>query len=390
MIERPAAGERAVIVQLDFGADDIAEQVEEVRLLAESAGASVCAVVRGRRQSPDPATFAGKGKVEEVAAEVAAHEANLVIFNHELSPAQERNLERVLHCRVVDRTSLILDIFAQRAKTSDGKLQVELAQLDHLATRLVRGWTHLERQKGGIGLRGPGETQLETDRRLLGKRVKLLKERLLKLERQRGVQRKARTRRDMLNVSLVGYTNAGKSTLFNALTHAGAYAADQLFATLDTTSRKLWLDGVGNVVVSDTVGFIRDLPHSLVAAFHATLDATSQADLLLHVIDSASPSRDEQIAEVNKVLEEIGASEVPQLMVLNKLDLTGLPPAVERNEYDRIVRVRVSAKCGDGLPLLRAALTEVALEKLRNSSDRVSAADQQIRSDQILDSDSFL
>ena len=226
--------------------------------------------------------------------------------------------------------------------------------------------------------------------KLLGKRVKLLKERLLKLERQRGVQRKARTRRDMLNVSLVGYTNAGKSTLFNALTHAGAYAADQLFATLDTTSRKLWLEGVGNVVISDTVGFIRDLPHSLVAAFHATLDATSQADLLLHVIDSASPSRDEQIAEVNKVLEEIGASEVPQLMVLNKLDLTGLPPAVERNEYDRIVRVRVSAKCGDGLPLLRAALTEVALEKLRNSSDRVSAADQPIRSDQILDSDSFL
>lgn len=390
MIERPAAGERAVIVQLDFGADDIAEQLEEVRLLAESAGASVCAVVHGRRQSPDPATFAGKGKVEEVASEVAAHEANLVIFNHELSPAQERNLERALQCRVVDRTSLILDIFAQRAKTSEGKLQVELAQLDHLATRLVRGWTHLERQKGGIGLRGPGETQLETDRRLLGKRVKLLKERLLKLERQRGVQRKARTRGDMLNVSLVGYTNAGKSTLFNALTHAGAYAADQLFATLDTTSRKLWLDGVGNVVVSDTVGFIRDLPHSLVAAFHATLDATSQADLLLHVIDSASPSRDDQIAEVNKVLEEIGASDVPQLMVLNKLDLTGLPPAVERNEYDRIVRVRVSAKCGDGLPLLRAALAEVALEKLRNSSDRVLAANQSIRSDQILDSDSSL
>ncbi len=328
MIERPAAGERAVIVQLDFGVDDIAEQVEEVKLLAESAGASVCAVVHGRRQSPDPATYAGKGKVQEVAADVAAHGANLVIFNHELSPAQERNLERALQCRVIDRTSLILDIFAQRAQTSDGKLQVELAQLDHLATRLVRGWTHLERQKGGIGLRGPGETQLETDRRLLGKRVKLLKERLQKLERQRGVQRKARARSDVLNVSLVGYTNAGKSTLFNALTHAGAYAANQLFATLDTTSRKLWLEGAGNVVVSDTVGFIRDLPHSLIAAFHATLDATSQADLLLHVVDSASPTRDVQIAEVNKVLEEIGASEVPQLVVLNKLDLTGLPPAV--------------------------------------------------------------
>ena len=371
MIERPAAGERAVIVQLDFGVDDLAEQVEEVTLLAESAGASVFAVVHGRRQSPDPATYAGKGKVEEIAAQIAAHDANLVIFNHELSPGQERNLERALQCRVIDRTSLILDIFAQRAQTSDGKLQVELAQLDHLATRLVRGWTHLERQKGGIGLRGPGETQLETDRRLLGKRVKLLKERLHKLERQRGVQRKARTRGDVLNVSLVGYTNAGKSTLFNALTHAGAYAADQLFATLDTTSRKLWLDGVGNVVISDTVGFIRDLPHALIAAFHATLDATSQADLLVHVVDSASPARDEQVNEVNEVLEEIGASQVPQLMVLNKLDLTGLPPTVERNEYDRIVRVRVSAKCGDGLPLLRAALAEIALEKFRNSGDRM-------------------
>jgi GTPase len=371
MIERPAAGERAVIVQLDFGVDDLAEQVEEVTLLAESAGASVFAVVHGRRQSPDPATYAGKGKVEEIAAQVAAYGANLVIFNHELSPGQERNLERALQCRVIDRTSLILDIFAQRAQTSDGKLQVELAQLDHLATLLVRGWTHLERQKGGIGLRGPGETQLETDRRLLGKRVKLLKERLHKLERQRGVQRKARTRGDVLNVSLVGYTNAGKSTLFNALTHAGAYAADQLFATLDTTSRKLWLDGVGNVVISDTVGFIRDLPHALIAAFHATLDATSQADLLVHVVDSASPARDEQVNEVNEVLEEIGASQVPQLMVLNKLDLTGLPPTVERNEYDRIVRVRVSAKCGDGLPLLRAALAEIALEKFRNSGDRM-------------------
>ncbi len=371
MIERPAAGERAVIVQLDFGVDDLAEQVEEVTLLAESAGASVFAVVHGRRQSPDPATYAGKGKVEEIAAQIAAHDANLVIFNHELSPGHERNLERALQCRVIDRTSLILDIFAQRAQTSDGKLQVELAQLDHLATRLVRGWTHLERQKGGIGLRGPGETQLETDMRLLGKRVKLLKERLHKLERQRGVQRKARTRGDVLNVSLVGYTNAGKSTLFNALTHAGAYAADQLFATLDTTSRKLWLDGVGNVVISDTVGFIRDLPHALIAAFHATLDATSQADLLVHVVDSASPARDEQVNEVNEVLEEIGASQVPQLMVLNKLDLTGLPPTVERNEYDRIVRVRVSAKCGDGLPLLRAALAEIALEKFRNSGDRM-------------------
>ena len=373
MVDRSEAAERAVVVQLDFGADDVAEQLEEVRLLVESAGASVCAEVFGRRQSPDPALYAGKGKVEEIAAEVAAHEADLVVFNHALSPAQERNLERTLKCRVIDRTSLILDIFAQRAKSSEGKLQVELAQLDHLATRLVRGWTHLERQKGGIGLRGPGETQLETDRRLLGKRVKVLKERLQRVERQRGVQRRARSRGDVLNVSLVGYTNAGKSTLFNALTHAGAYAANQLFATLDTTSRRLWLEGAGNVVISDTVGFIRDLPHSLVAAFHATLEATAEADLLLHVVDSASPARDDQIAEVDKVLGEIGADEVPQLIVLNKLDLTGLPAAVERDEYDRIRRVRVSAKSGDGLSLLRDALAEIALDKRRNLADEVSA-----------------
>ena len=390
MNERPAAGERAVIVQLDFGGTDLAEQLEEVRLLVESAGAVVCAVVGGRRQSPDAATYAGKGKVQEVAAEVAAHQANLVVFNHALSPAQERNLERVLQCRVIDRTSLILDIFAQRAQSSEGKLQVELAQLDHLATRLVRGWTHLERQKGGIGLRGPGETQLETDRRLLGKRVKLLKERLVRLERQRGVQRKSRARGEVLNVSLVGYTNAGKSTLFNALTHAGSYAADQLFATLDTTSRKLWLGEAGRIVISDTVGFIRDLPHELVAAFHATLEATAQADLLLHVVDSASPAREIQVAEVDKVLAAIGAADVRQLIVLNKQDLTGLPPAVERDEYDRITRVRVSAKSGDGLPLLREALTEIALEKLGSTRARPISGDAQLNPDMILDSTSSL
>lgn len=387
MLERPAAGERAVVVQLDFGEDDVAEQLEEMRLLTESAGAVVCAEVYGRRQSPDAATYAGKGKVQEVAAEVAANTADLVIFNHALSPAQERNLERILQCRVIDRTSLILDIFAQRAKSSEGKLQVELAQLDHLATRLVRGWTHLERQKGGIGLRGPGETQLETDRRLLGKRVKMLKERLVKLGRQRGVQRKARRRGEFLNVSIVGYTNAGKSTLFNALTHAGAYTADQLFATLDTTSRKLWLGEAGNVVISDTVGFIRALPHELVAAFHATLEATAQADLLLHVVDSANPAREEQIAEVDKVLSEIGASEVRQLLVLNKQDLTGLPAAVERDEYDRITRVRISAKCGEGLPLLRDALKEIALEKLRDTRDLPMISGVNIDPDTLLDSD---
>lgn len=363
MLERPAAGERAVIVQLDFGQQDLDDQLEEVRLLAESAGAAICAEVGGRRHSPDPATFAGKGKVHEIAAGIAAAEADLVIFNHELSPAQERNLERELKCRVIDRTSLILDIFALRAQSAEGKLQVELAQLEHLSTRLVRGWTHLERQRGGIGLRGPGEKQLETDRRLLGERVRTLKERLARLSRQRGVQRKARARGDVLNVSLVGYTNAGKSTLFNALTHAGVYAANQLFATLDTTSRKLWVEGAGNIVISDTVGFIRDLPHSLVAAFQATLEATAQADLLLHVVDSANHARDEQMAEVDKVLAEIGAEAVPQVIVWNKIDLTAAPPGVERDEYDKIQRARVSARTGEGLELLRGALAEYAREK---------------------------
>lgn len=364
MFERPSAGERAVLVQLDFGQGDLAERLEEARLLIRSAGGAVCAEVSGRRVGPDPKLFAGKGKVDEIAAACAAVEGNLVIFNHDLSPAQERNLEKTLACRVIGRTSLILDIFALRAQSAEGKLQVELAQLEHLSTRLVRGWTHLERQRGGIGLRGPGETQLETDRRLLGKRVKLLKERIGRLHRQRGVQRKARRKGELLNVSLVGYTNAGKSTLFNALTHADVYAADQLFATLDTTSRKLWLgDEAGTVVLSDTVGFIRDLPHALVAAFQATLDATADADLLLHVVDSASAVREDEIREVDKVLKEIGAEAVPQIRLWNKIDLTGIAPAVETDGYGRICRVKLSARTGAGLDLLRAALAECAQEK---------------------------
>ena len=383
MIERPAAGERAVIVQLDFGQPDLDDQLEEVRLLAESAGGAVVAEVYGARQSPDPKTFAGKGKVDEIGAMLAAGEADLVIFNHELSPAQERNLERALKCRVIDRTSLILDIFALRASSAEGKLQVELAQLEHLSTRLVRGWTHLERQRGGIGMRGPGEKQLESDRRLLGNRVKLLKDRLQKLSRQRGVQRKARMRGDVLNVSLVGYTNAGKSTLFNALTHAGVFAADQLFATLDTTSRKLWIAGAGNIVISDTVGFIRDLPHSLVDAFHATLEVATHADLLLHVVDSASHARDEQIDEVNKVLREIGADRVGQLIAWNKIDLTEAQPGVERGEYGNIARVRVSARTGEGLDLLRESLAEYARAKAEARQKAIAEAEYEAQHDYI-------
>ncbi len=360
MFDRPSSGETALLVQLDLGEGDFAERLSEFQLLVSSAGVQALDVIRGRRQSPDAATFAGKGKVEEISTTRAAVGAEVVIFNHELSAAQQRNLEKILGCRVIDRTALILDIFAQRARSFEGKLQVELAQLEHMSTRLVRGWTHLERQKGGIGLRGPGEKQLETDRRLLGKRVKLLKERLALLARQRGVRRRARGRNELLAVSLVGYTNAGKSTLFNALTHAGAYAADQLFATLDTTSRRLYLGEVGQIVVSDTVGFIRDLPHSLVAAFQATLEETACADLLLHVVDSASSDREQQIQSVNQVLEEIGAAQVPQILVWNKIDVRDGEPGVERDEYGRICRVRLSARTGQGLDLLRATLVEAA------------------------------
>lgn len=362
MFERPASGNRAILVQVDFGQGGIDERLAEIALLAGSAGATVVGVVQGRRQAPDSAFFVGKGKAEEIGLCAQMNSADLIIFNHDITAAQQRNLEGKLSCRVVDRSALILDIFALRAKSHEGKLQVELAQLQHLSTRLVRGWTHLERQKGGIGLRGPGEKQLETDRRLLGERVKLLKDRLSKLERQRSVRRRARERREVLTVSLVGYTNAGKSTLFNALTKAGAYAADQLFATLDTTSRRLFLGEVGNIVLSDTVGFIRDLPHSLVAAFHATLEETVSADLLLHVVDSASEDREGQIAAVNAVLNEIGAGSIPQIQVWNKIDATLAGPEVQRDACGNISRVLLSARTGEGLDLLRQVLTAVALE----------------------------
>ncbi len=351
---------RAALVGVDFGKGDFLASLEELSLLAKSAGAEPIVSITGRRAGPDAALFVGSGKADEIGDAVADLGLDLVIVNHALSPAQQRNLERHLKVRVVDRTSLILDIFAQRAQSHEGKVQVELAQLKHLATRLVRGWTHLERQKGGIGLRGPGETQLETDRRLIGARVKMLQSKLDKLQRQRATQRRARERNHTFSVSLVGYTNAGKSTLFNNMTKAGVYAADQLFATLDTTSRRVHLGEAGNVVVSDTVGFIRDLPTQLVAAFRATLEETIHADLLLHVVDAASPVRNEQIEQVNAVLTEIGADHVPQVLVWNKIDLAGLPPAIERDEYDKIYRVFVSAHTGEGVDSLRQAIAEFA------------------------------
>ena len=356
----------AVLVCLDFGDTDGAdydEAIAEITRLAHSAGVARSAVVRGRRQRPDARLFAGSGKVQEIGRAADALDAATVIFNHTLSPGQQRNLEKELGRRVMDRTELILNIFSQRAKTNEGKLQVELAQLEHLSTRLVRGWTHLERQRGGLGKTGgPGEKQIELDRRYIARRVAVLKEKLQELRKQREIQRRARTRRDVFSVSLVGYTNAGKSTLFNALTHpgAGAYVADQLFATLDSTARKVWVEGAGQVVVADTVGFIRDLPHGLVAAFRATLEETVRADLLLHVVDSASPARAREAEDVNKVLAEIRADAIRQLAVWNKIDISLLRPAVERDEYGRISRVLVSARSGAGLAGLRAAIAEAA------------------------------
>ncbi len=356
MIEN--SGNEAVLVAVDFGEPGFSESLEELKELASSAKVNALGCVTGKRVSPDSATYVGSGKLDEVAAMLAETRAGIVIFNHELSAAQQRNLENRLKCRVIDRTSLILDIFAQRAKSFEGKLQVELAQLEHLSTRLIRGWTHLERQKGGIGLRGPGETQLETDRRLIGKRVKLLKERLKKLRRQREVQRRSRARGHVTSVSIVGYTNAGKSTLFNALTHADSYAANQLFATLDTTSRRMFVPGHGQVVLSDTVGFIRQLPHTLVESFCATLEETVRADLLFHVVDTSNPAREEQIAEVNRVLAEIGADNVPQVLIYNKIDINGLSPGLDRDEYGRISGIRLSAATGQGLDLVRECLGE--------------------------------
>lgn len=347
------------MVHLAFALQEFEQANAEFLELVRSAGANIVDSISGKRARPDPRYFAGVGKAEEIAQAVIEHKAELVVFNHDLSPSQERNLEKLLQCRVLDRAGLILDIFARRARSHEGKLQVELAQLRHLSTRLVRGWSHLERQKGGIGLRGPGETQLETDRRLLGARIKKLHRRLTKVAARREQGRAARRKGGTPTVSVVGYTNAGKSTLFNRLTDSDIYAADQLFATLDPTLRKLDLEVGEPVVLADTVGFIRDLPHELVAAFNATLEETCQAHLLLHVIDAADPERREHSAEVNAVLKEIGANDIVQIEVMNKIDLCEDEPAhLERDENQRVRRVWCSAVTGAGIDLLRQALVE--------------------------------
>ena len=357
--DRPESGETAVLVHVELDDADEQEDPRELEELLLSAGGDPAAFLFGHRRRPDPGKYVGSGKLDEIRAAVTEHHAALVVFNNALSPSQERNLERELQCRVIDRTGLILDIFAQRARSHVGKLQVELAQLRHISTRLVRGWTHLERQKGGIGLRGPGETQLETDRRLLRERIKQLTSRLEKVHRQREQGRRARKRAEIPTVSLVGYTNAGKSTLFNTMTGAGIYAADQLFATLDPTMRRCELRDGRIVVMADTVGFVRHLPHQLVEAFKATLEEAHSADLLLHVIDTHAEERDQTVFAVEAVLEEIDAHRIPRLEVMNKIDLVGMAPRIDRGEDGRPLRVWVSSKTGVGFDLLREAIDQL-------------------------------
>ncbi|MEP7246516.1 MAG: ribosome rescue GTPase HflX [Gammaproteobacteria bacterium] len=380
MFERPRSGERAVLVRLGLGAQVDPEDLQEFTQLAVSAGAQPVATITGRRERPDPRFFMGSGKADEVRDTAASESADVILVDHALSPSQERNLEQHTGRRVLDRNSLILDIFAQRARSHEGKLQVELAQLKHIATRLVRGWTHLERQRGGIGMRGPGETQLESDRRLIGERVKVLTKRLEKLQQQRETGRAQRAEIPVPSVALVGYTNAGKSTLFNGVTGADAYIADQLFATLDPTVRRISLPGGVPVVVADTVGFIRELPHELVAAFRSTLTEAREATLLLHVVDASDPRREEHIAQVNAVLEEIGADKIPQVLVFNKIDRLEIAPRVERDADGRAVSVWISAANRVGFDLLEASIAERLSRTVKRAVIRMPASAGAIRS----------
>nr|CAA6827917.1 MAG: GTP-binding protein HflX [uncultured Thiotrichaceae bacterium] len=400
LFERPESGNNAILVQISFNTDETPKDEHEFKELARSAGAEIKFLVTGSKKSPESRRFIGEGKAFEIRDLVNLYQADLVIFDHSLSPAQERNLEKLFECRVLDRTGLILDIFAQRARSHDGKLQVELAQLKHMSTRLVRGWTHLERQKGGIGMRGPGETQLETDRRLLNVRIKQINKRLDKVQNQREQGRQGRKRAEISTVSLVGYTNAGKSTLFNALTESTVYAADQLFATLDPTLRRIDLPNQQSIILADTVGFIRQLPHDLVAAFRSTLQETIEADLLLHVIDSNDEQRDLYIDQVNNVIEEIGAHKILQVEIMNKIDLGERTAGVEKGTGLRPDKIWVSAQTGEGLDILLEYLGEHFAQhafcgqiKLTPAQGRLRAslyADQAIEEESISEQGDFL
>ncbi len=378
-IERVEGGNRAILVHMDIYDEVHRENLSEFKELVLSSGAEIMAITTTSRQRADPKYFIGSGKAKEIAELVKQYEADIVLFNHQLAASQERNLETLIECRVLDRTGLILDIFAQRARSFEGKLQVELAQLKHLSTRLVRGWTHLERQKGGIGLRGPGETQLETDRRLLGLRIKQINKRLEKVKKQREQGRQSRQKAEIATVSLVGYTNAGKSSLFNVLSEDNVYVQDQLFATLDPTLRRVDLARDVSIILADTVGFIRHLPHDLVNAFRSTLQETAEAQLLLHVIDSADENRDANIEEVEKVLAQIGANEISTIQIMNKVDLTGTKPRLDYADDGSVKRIWLSVASGDGLDLLKQTLIDLFREKMVEGKLVLSPADARIR-----------